>query len=126
MTDTPFPTDGDAKQGGIPPGHGFPVSPDNCWGVPSHFMKILEPPKVWYDDNQAVIDLGYDVAFPMAKENPYGIPGCEGLLKIVPLEEPFYNSDLEAQAAGVQTGEIYITNGINYGFTGYFLKQQEL
>lgn len=124
-SDIDFGDDVDARNGGIAPGQAFPVSENNCWGVPAFFMKELDPETVYYDDNHAMVNIGLDRAYAMSPQNPYGVPSCNGLLRIIPFKNETYNNDTEAINAGLNQGDKYIVNGLNYGYSGYFIKQIE-
>lgn len=117
-----YASDTAALADGVLPGEMYCLTVDNIYGLPVAVVKQLAPYTGYPSSMAALIDLGYNVVFPVSTDNDMGLPG--GILRINVDGLDTYDDDTAAAAGGVAIGDFYIRNYIDAGFPPYLITKR--
>lgn len=117
-----YASDAAALADGVTAGDMYCLTVDNIYGLPVGVVKQLEPYTGYPSSMAALIDLGYNVVFPVSTDNDMGLPG--GILRINVDGLDTYDDDAAAATGGVAVGEFYIRNYIDAGFPPYLITKR--
>lgn len=105
------------------------ATPDDIWlqdpnnstqGLPGCIFRVIldedgeNPNFPVFDTIEDSLELGPNEVWVLGESNPYGMPA--GVLCINPKGPVVYETEAEAAAAGVATGEPYLLSGKQFGF----------